>query len=104
MIEIACPLCGESDDLSGSPENGEIVVTCHACNESWVRDTTPRCKTCGNEDVREAVQAVVEKSRGTQLSMTSLRQIWLCPDCDPEALQAWLLSNRPIPPDELPTT
>ena len=53
--------------------------------------------------MREAVQAVVEKSRGTQLSIQSFRQVWLCPACDAEVYDKYKISNRPLPPDELPT-
>lgn len=103
-LDISCPNCGETEALQGSREGEDIVVTCETCDTRWQRDLTPTCRDCGGTDVREAVQAVVEKSRGTQLSMTSLTQVWLCPDCHPEQLKAWLLSNRPLPPDELPTT
>lgn len=53
--------------------------------------------------MREAAQAVVEKSRGTQLSIQSFRQTWLCPTCDAEVYDKYKISNRPLPPDELPT-
>lgn len=102
-LDIVCPTCGEDEDLVGSRAGETITVRCQQCNTSWDRDQQPRCKTCGRDDVREARQAIVEKSRGTQLSMTSLRPVWLCSDCDAEKLATWLLSNRPLPPDELPT-
>lgn len=103
-LDIRCPTCGEDEALIGSRDGEAILVTCESCDTTWQRDLTQRCPRCGSEDVREAVQAVVEKSRGTQLSMTSLNQVWLCPDCDPELMATWLVSNRPLPPDELPTT
>lgn len=103
-LDIKCPTCGEEEALLGSSEGQAILVTCETCGTTWQRDMTQRCKTCDSTNVREAVQAIVEKSRGTQLSMTSLKQVWLCPDCDPELMATWLVSNRPLPPDELPTT
>jgi len=55
--------------------------------------------------MQPAVMAMVEKSRGTQLSVVGTRIIHLCTDCDSEAL-AKFHRNRPNPlmPDELPTT
>lgn len=102
-FEISCPNCGEDEDLVGNRHGETITVTCQKCDTIWDRDQQRRCPTCGRDDVREARQAIVEKSRGTQLSMTSLRPVWLCPDCDAEKLATWLSANRPLPPDELPT-
>jgi len=102
-MDIICPGCGETDDLSGEKQGDDIIISCGSCSTSWPRDLTPRCGTCGSTDVREARQAIVEKSRGTQLSIQSFRPVWLCPDCDPEKMARFLVSNRPLPPDELPT-
>jgi hypothetical protein len=33
--------------------------------------TCPRCVTCGNPDVRTISEPVIEKARGTQLSMST---------------------------------
>lgn len=103
LPEIACPECGEQEELRGSRDGTRILVTCESCGTGWERDLTPRCKTCGTDDVRVAFQAVVEKSRGTQLSVTSLKQIWLCLICDAEQYEKVRETNRPLPPDELPT-
>ena len=103
MDDLTCPRCGEADDLLGAERGGGIVITCQQCNTEWERDFTPRCGTCGSEEVRLAFQVLVEKSRGTQLSMQSLRRVYLCPECDTERLAEYQVSNRPLPPDELPT-
>lgn len=104
-IDIACPACGETELLRGEPRELLIALVCEACDAEWVRDprAIPLCESCGGDDMREAVQAVVEKSRGTQLSIQSFRQIWLCPACDHEVYDRYKVSNRPLPPDELPT-
>jgi Zn finger protein HypA/HybF involved in hydrogenase expression len=101
--DLRCPRCGEEDELVGEQRNDTIIVTCEACATEWERDLTPRCPTCGSDDVRIAFQAIVEKSRGTQLSMSSVRRLYLCPTCDAEQLAVYQVSNRPLPPDELPT-
>ncbi len=53
--------------------------------------------------MQPAVLAIVEKSRGTQLSVVGTRIVHLCTDCDAETL-ATFHRNRPNPlmPDELP--
>ncbi len=50
------------------------------------------------------VQAVVEKGRGTQLSVVGTRVIHLCATCDHAVVRRYF-DNRPNPlmPDELPT-
>lgn len=104
-IDISCPACGERDDLRGERRGELIALMCEPCGAEWVRDPNarPKCSRCGGNDMREAVQARVEKSRGTQLSIQSFRQVWLCPGCDAEIYDKYKISNRPLPPDELPT-
>jgi len=48
--------------------------------------------------------AIVEKSRGTQLSVVGTRPVLLCTICDAATLERYH-RNRPNPlmPDELPT-
>ncbi|MDH3754663.1 MAG: transposase [Acidimicrobiia bacterium] len=103
MTDIACPRCGETEELLGERTDDAITVTCESCGTVWDRDLSPRCDTCGSTDVRPAYQAIVEKSRGTQLSMQSVRLVHLCPICDAERLAEYQVSNRPLAPDELPT-
>ena len=104
--EIACPSCGEADDLSGRPaeRDGAIDITCGACATEWSRDTARRCPRCGSTDVYAAPVAVVEKSRGTQLSILSTRSEWLCWTCDRDVIDAQRRSGTALMPDELPTT
>ncbi|MEQ9322676.1 MAG: hypothetical protein RIF41_26155 [Polyangiaceae bacterium] len=103
MTRIGSPRCGEVDDLHGDRAGDVITITCGACATVWDRDTSPSCGTCGSTDVRPAFEAIVEKSRGTQLSMQSVRLVYLCPRCDAERLAEYQVSNRPLPPPELPT-
>ena len=104
--DLTCPNCGEEDNLSGhrdgEPGNETITVTCGSCGLSWARDLAPRCPTCGTDDVRTALQSIVEKSRGNQLSIQSMRVVYLCPTCDPERLADWNQTNSPLSPEELP--
>lgn len=105
MRQLSCPNCGEDDQVSGRSRGDLIELTCGSCGHSWTRDPAPACPTCGRKDLHPAVAAIVEKSRGTQLSIVGTRDIALCPTCDSETIERYE-RNRPNPimPDELPTT
>lgn len=100
--DLTCPACGRDDDLSGERDGDLIHITCSACDLTWDRDLTPRCPSCGRQDVRGAAQAVWEKARGTQLSIVSVHTVYLCPDCDADKLARVRESNTPLPPVENP--
>lgn len=102
MAIIACLSCGEDEELDGSRDGDTIHITCASCGLTWDRDLAPRCSTCESKDVRPAFQAIVDKSRGTQLSIQSMRLVHLCPHCQPDLLADYLASKSPLPPDELP--
>ncbi len=102
--DISCANCGEDEALEGSRDGEVITITCESCGLIWDRDLTPKCPTCGSTDVRAAFQSILEKSRGTQLSIQSMKLIYLCPTCDADRLADYVKSNTPIPPDVLPVT
>ncbi len=102
MSLISCANCGEDENLDGDRDGDIIEITCQKCGLVWERDLTPTCETCGTTDVRPAFQAIVDKSRGTQLSIQSMRLVHLCPNCQPDLLADYLASKSPLPPDELP--
>lgn len=103
-MEIVCPRCGEQDRLRGERRSELIRLTCESCGHAWNRDLVPSCPECGSREMRTVPLAILEKSRGTQLSIVGTRPIHLCPVCDAVALERWQ-QNRPNPlmPDELPT-
>ena len=103
-LEISCPFCGETDDLAGERGVEVIAITCGACGQSWERPTTPVCPTCEGTDLQGVPHAIVEKSRGTQLSVVGLRIVHLCHSCDADDIERWQ-KNRPNPllPMVLPT-
>ncbi len=102
VTAIECAQCGEDENLDGERQGDTIIVTCGSCGLVWDRDLTPKCDECGTTDVRAAFQAIVDKSRGTQLSIQSMRLVYLCSNCQPELLADYLQSKSPLPPDELP--
>lgn len=103
-LEIECPVCGETDDLTGIRHGEDITITCGVCGQSWKRPTTPVCPTCDRTDLQAVPLAIVEKSRGTQLSVVGIRIVHLCNQCDADEIRRWQ-DNRPNPllPKELPT-
>lgn len=103
-LQIACPICGETEDLQGDRSDDLITITCGGCGQSWERPTTPICATCDGTDLQAVPLAIVEKSRGTQLSVVGIRIVHLCHVCDAEDIERWQ-KNRPNPllPKELPT-
>ena len=103
-IDIACPACGEAEALTGTRDDESIDLTCDACGARWVRSLAKHCDVCGGDDIQTVPLAIVERSRGTQLSILGTRPIDLCSHCDAERLRGYH-ANRPNPlmPDALPT-
>ncbi len=103
MPQIECPACGRDDSLRGVRRETAIDITCDACGQVWERSLDPSCPTCGGSDLQEAPLAIVEKGRGTQLSVVGIRIIQLCTVCDAGTLATYH-RNRPNPlmPSDLP--
>jgi Zn ribbon nucleic-acid-binding protein len=87
-IEILCPNCETDDHLTGHRDGDVIVITCSFCGLSWNRPAQPHCLRCGSTDVVAFPVPLVEKSRGTQMSITAMHVEFLCPTCDAERLRA----------------
>lgn len=103
-LDIACPLCGEDEDLAGERSEGEITITCGACGQSWSRSLTPKCPTCAGEDLVTVPKAILERSRGTQLSVVGIQMVQLCPVCDQDDIERRQRHlPRPLIPTDLPT-
>ncbi len=101
--EIVCPSCGEAEDLAGERQDQLIHITCGACDTAWDRDPERRCPRCRAGDLYAAPVAVVEKSRGSQLSIVSTRSEYLCWFCDRDLIDAQRQSGTALMPDQLPT-
>jgi hypothetical protein len=103
-IDISCPECGESENLSGARSGDAVSMNCEECGAAWERRLTKRCATCGSEDLQTVPLAIVERSRGTQLSVVGTRSVDLCSVCDVAVLRHYH-DHRPNPlmPTDLPT-
>jgi hypothetical protein len=101
--DVRCPQCGEQEDLSGRRVDGEVYLTCDRCGYDGPRVARRTCPTCGSEEVVDRPKAVVERSRGTQLSVVGYTTVTLCRTCDADTLAAALSHGGAVMPDELPT-
>ena len=105
MEELQCPACGETEQLIGCELGDLIEVTCEACDQQWKRDPNalPLCERCSSDDIEGAVKAIVEKSRGSQLSIVATQVVYLCRSCDEAILASYRVGRSPLMPDQLPT-
>ncbi|MGY9074934.1 MAG: hypothetical protein ACKVHU_18515 [Acidimicrobiales bacterium] len=104
MDDLVCPACGEAEELLGSRVGDLIHIVCESCSQEWDRDPSPRCPICDGDDLEAAIKAVVEKSRGSQLSIVATQVLHLCRQCDDAVLSVYRIGRTPLMPDELPTT
>ena len=87
-IEIVCTQCGTDDHLRGTPLDGGLIeLTCDACGITWTRDPRPSCPKCGGHDMEAAPKLIVEKSRGTQMSIQGIHLEYGCHDCQPRQVR-----------------
>lgn len=103
-LDITCPGCGEKDKLTGTPATEAVSLNCDVCGATWQRLLMKRCAECGGDDLQTIPLAIVEKSRGTQLSVVGTRPVELCSACDDAVLRHYH-DHRPNPlmPADLPT-
>lgn len=86
-IEIVCDACGSDEHLRGAPtDDGLIELTCDACDVTWTRNPKPHCVRCDGDDMEVVPHVIVEKSRGTQMSIQGIHTEYLCRACDAEQL------------------
>ena len=102
MIELNCPHCGEQENLRGRRAGNDLTIICAtcdvrratcdvrraACGASWTRDRTPRCATCGGQNLVHRPVALMQKARGNAISMVGAGSTQLCAVCDADASTA----------------
>ncbi len=68
--EIVCTTCRTDDHLSGSRRDDDLIeLHCEACDVRFTRDPRPSCPTCGGFEMEAMPKVLLEKSRGSQLSI-----------------------------------
>jgi Zn ribbon nucleic-acid-binding protein len=101
--DVRCPSCGEQEELTGRRSEGQILLSCLACGYDGPRVAVRRCPTCGGADVVERPKALVERARGTQLSVVGYTTVALCRVCDADDLARAIEHGGAVLPKELPT-
>jgi uncharacterized Zn finger protein len=93
---IACPRCGDDEDLTGEQRDEAIVLTCGACGHRWDRDTRPACRLCGAEDIEGVRTSTLEEAgRAGVRTPSGIRLVYYCWDCG--GLDVTSSSPRPGP-------
>jgi hypothetical protein len=85
-LDIRCPNCATDEHLRGTRQDAVIVIVCESCDLSWERPVAPHCATCGSTDVVAHPVPLIERSRGTQMSITAMHIETLCRTCDADRL------------------
>lgn len=99
---LSCPSCQEEDALHGERTDAGIRIRCGRCQAQWMRDTAPRCATCGRGDIATRPRPLTQYSRGTQLSIVGWLDVPCCMHCDAQALTKSTGAGAPLPPDYRP--
>ncbi|MBL6634614.1 MAG: hypothetical protein ISP35_00260 [Ilumatobacteraceae bacterium] len=86
-LDISCPNCTTDEHLTGQRTEAVIVVTCSNCSLSWQRPAYPHCDRCGSTDVIAHPVPLIERSRGTQMSITAMHIETRCRVCDANELR-----------------
>lgn len=82
MDELTCPCCATEEHLSGQRAGDVIHITCTRCGLTWDRDTSPRCASCGDTDVRTITEpASSRRPVAPQLSIVGVTTRYLCSTC-----------------------
>ncbi len=104
MPVVACPACGEDDDLTGRREDGpggdgRLLLTCGRCGQTWDRDVSLRCGLCGSEDVEGVPTSTLqEKGRGEQWAPSGIRLVHYCWACGGDDVTSSTPRPGPNPP------
>ncbi len=82
MPIIACPICGEDDDLTGDRQGEAIMLTCGHCGHRWDRDTRLVCGLCGSDDLEGVPTSTLEEAgRAGVRTPSGIRLVHYCWSC-----------------------
>jgi hypothetical protein len=86
--EIVCERCGVDDHLTGTRRDDDLIeLHCSMCDVTFTRDPRPSCSKCGGFEMEAMPQVIVEKSRGSQMSIQGVHREFLCRVCDVEIIR-----------------
>ena len=81
--EIVCTQCGVDDHLTGTRRDDDLIeLYCEWCDVTFTRDPRPSCDKCGGYEMEAMPKVLVEKSRGTQMSIQGVQREFMCRVCD----------------------
>jgi hypothetical protein len=63
MPLVACPRCGEDEDLTGTRDGETILLTCGSCRQTWDRDAAAAGTQPGPAGAAALVGIVVAAGR-----------------------------------------
>lgn len=98
MPIVACPACGEDEELTGERGDERTLLRCDACGHRWDRDLRPTCQLCGSDDLEVVPTSTLEEAgRGQQRTPSGIRDLHVCWNCG--ARDATSADPAPAPPD-----
>lgn len=104
MPVVACPGCGEDEELTGRRQTDDdglhrLLLTCDRCGRTWDRDTTPRCGLCGSQDVEGVPTSTLQEGgRGDQWAPSGIRLVHYCWACGGDDVTSSTPRPGPNPP------
>lgn len=99
MPIIACPACGEDENVTGTPLDDTIVLTCGRCQHQWDRNTRLACRLCDSDDIEGIPTSTLEEAgRAGVRTPSGIRLVYYCWDCRGNDVTSTAPQPGPNPP------
>lgn len=99
MPTVACPTCGEDDDLDGTRHEGRIELVCGGCGTRWDRDLALVCRCCGSADLEGIPTSTLEEAgRAGVRTPSGIRLVHYCWSCGANDVTGAVPDVGPHPP------
>jgi hypothetical protein len=99
VLVVACPTCGEDDELTGTRSGGTILLTCGGFGHTWDRNTVLRCRACGSEDIEGIPTSTLEEhGRAGVRTPSGIRLVHFCWSCRDDDVTSTNPTPGPNPP------